>query len=372
VLAAATFATSLGLGMLVPAFPLLTAGQPQTVLGLLVSAFGTARLLVSLPAGLAIDRLGLRPVAAAGTVILFAGSALGAAGLGFFGLLAAIALQGAGSAVFATAAMSAMALAAGPAGRARAMSWFQGALLLAFALGPVAGGTVVARFGPLSPFLVQAALCLPALALLPAFATGRGPGRAAGAAGSVLSRGLVGGSSMAFAGFFVRAVISWVLAPVLAVTLLDLSPDRLGLIVGAATLVNLAVLPLNARLIARRGAAVALAAGLAATIGGLLVLPVSLSEPALWLALVLILSGTGAMMPAASVLALDGVHPGRIGRAMGLFRTVGDVGMALGPTAVTALAGLIGGGYRIGFFVTLAAVALCFALFAASRLAPAR
>ena len=54
------------------------------------------------------------------------------------------------------------------------MSWFQGALLISFAIGPVVGGFVVAAFGARSPFLAQALLCLPALALLhPVFRAGR-------------------------------------------------------------------------------------------------------------------------------------------------------------------------------------------------------
>lgn len=370
-LAAATFVTALGLGMLVPAFPLLTADRGTTALGLLVSTFGFARLLVSLPSGFAVDRFGLRPVALAGILVLAAGSLLGGVDRGLYGLAGAIALQGAGSAIFATAAMSALALAAGPERRASAMSWFQGALLISFAVGPVAGGFVVAAFGPHSPFFVQALLCLPALALLPVFPARPGAGgRAAGVPGPILSRGLVGGSSLAFAGFFARAVVSWVLAPVLAVTLLHLTPDHLGVIIGAATAVNLIVLPLNARLITKAGPVMALGVAAAAIVAGLLVMPVSLSEPALWLALVLILSGTGALLPAASVLALEGVQPHHVGRAMGTFRMLGDVGMAVGPVAVTGLSAAIGiGGHATGFLVTLAAVLVCLALFTATRVA---
>ncbi|MBR7518335.1 hypothetical protein KC217_21955, partial [Mycobacterium tuberculosis] len=76
---------------------------------------------------------------------------------------------------------------------------------------------------------------------------------------------------MAFAGFFARGVVSWVLAPALAIVLLKLTPDRLGLIVGAGTFVKLAILPLNARLISTAGAAVALLVSLGAVIAGLVV-----------------------------------------------------------------------------------------------------
>lgn len=370
-LSAATFVTALGLGMLVPAFPLLTAGQAPTALGFLVSCFGFARLLVSLPSGFAIDRIGQRPVALAGILVLLAGSLLGTLDLGFAGLAAAIGLQGAGSAIFATTAMTALALAAGPERRGAAMSWFQGALLISFAIGPVVGGFVVAAFGARSPFLAQALLCLPALALLPVFRAGAGGTSRPGAApGGVLSRGLVGGSSLAFAGFFVRAVVSWVLAPALAITLLKLTPDRLGVIIGVATAVNLVVLPANNWLMRKYGPVVALAVAMAAVISGLIVVPASLSEPALWIGAVLILSGTGALLPAASVLALEGVPPQRVGQAMGTFRMLGDVGLAVGPVAVTSLASLIDGGhYETGFLVTLAAALICLALFTATRLA---
>ncbi|WP_407049867.1 MFS transporter [Methyloraptor flagellatus] len=93
-LAFATLLASLGLGMLVPALPMLTAGEGPAAQSFLVSLFGVARLVCSLPAGWLADRLGLRRVAVAGLLLLVAGSALGALDGDFRILSLALALQG--------------------------------------------------------------------------------------------------------------------------------------------------------------------------------------------------------------------------------------------------------------------------------------
>jgi MFS family permease len=371
-LAFATLLASLGLGMLVPALPMLTAGEGPAAQSFLVSLFGVARLVCSLPAGWLADRLGLRRVAVAGLLLLVAGSALGALDGDFRILSLALALQGAGSAVFATVAMTGLVLLAGPAGRARAMTLFQAALLLAFSIGPMIGGVLIGAFGVRAPFLSQALCAALALTLVPQLPAHAGaPIRRGGQGGRVLTPGLVGGMAMAFAAFSVRITVPWVVAPAFAIGVLHLSAERLGLIVGVGTLVNLAILPINTRLIGAYGATAALGVSVVTTAAGI-VLGLVPSEPALWGSIALIMAGTGALLPSAGVLVLEGSAPEQTGRTMGLFRTCGDIGMAAGPVLVAAIASRLGTEPANAYLVSLGLLGVCAAVLLASRLGPFR
>lgn len=243
----ATFAATLGIGMLIPAVPLLTAGLPAVAHGALVSSFGLARLLLSFPSGLAIDRIGDRVAALAGLALLIAGGLIGIPDLGYAGLILSVVLQGAGISVFSTAAMTALLNKAGPERRGTAQSWFQGALLLSYSAGPVIGGYAVSAFGPRAPFAAEALLglaALPIALMLPAHVPAQKK-----KAGFPLTRDFIGGAAMTFAGFLSRIAVSWISVPAVATAILALSPDRYGVIIGVGTALNLLLLPVNARLI---------------------------------------------------------------------------------------------------------------------------
>src|SRR5919199_98904 len=105
------FCVMMGMGMMVPVLPLFTeqhGGGPASA-GLLLSAFGAARLVVNIPAGLASERFGRRRVMIAGIALL----ALTSFAAPMSGSIPALAgwlfLQGAGSSLYVTAALAAMA-----------------------------------------------------------------------------------------------------------------------------------------------------------------------------------------------------------------------------------------------------------------------
>lgn len=370
-IAAATFATMLGFGMMVPALPLLTAenGRSAVASGLLMGAFGFARLLSNLPAGVLVDRVGLRTAALLGLGVLFAGSLLAIAPLGFHVLMAAIAIQGAGSALFSTAAMTALVMKAGPERRGAAMSWFQSSLLLAFAVGPLVGGLLVGPLGAHVPFMAQAVLAVAAVAavrLLPAAAPApatSGPGQPVAApASSLIGPALVAGAVMGFAAFFARIGAGWTVIPNVGLTTLGLTPGMIGAIVGVGTAANLAVMPLSAAGIDRWGAGRTLAAATVATLVSLVGMAIAPTVAMLWVGAALLMAATGTMIPAAGAVALRGVDRRHTGRAMGLFRTGTDLGMSLGPVAVPGIAAALALDTASGFIVAAAAVVVASAI----------
>lgn len=368
-IAAATFATMLGIGMLVPALPHLTAGSGGAVAaGALVSAFGTARLLTNIPAGLMADRMGIAPTAVAGLLVLVAGAAAGAIPLGIPMLALSLFLQGVGSAIFSTGAMTALVVAAGPARRGAAMAWFQGALLFAMGIGPVVGGTLVDRFGATSPFLVEAVLALAALGAVVVLPQGESEARpATGPARSFLTASLAAGALMGFAAFYARVGGGWNVVPAVATGELGLTSSHLGWIVGVATLANFLTQPVAARLIDGWGAEKTALSAAAIAVAGLALMAAVETVPVLWAGTILLMTATGAMIPAAGAVALKGTPRTATGRVMGLFRTATDFAMTVGPVTIPAAVGALALPVADGFAIAAGVLAVAVLAGAAIR-----
>jgi MFS family permease len=344
-----TLMSMLGVGMMITALPLLAAesGSTGVAAGALIGGYGLSRLLFNTLSGILADRIGIARSAVIGLLLLAADSALGYFATSFHTLLIVMAIQGAATSVFSTAAMTALVLKAGPKGRGRALAWFQTALLLALAIGPVIGGELVKRFGAHAPFPTQGVIALLALfavrampRAVPSSATSVGSSSGLGA---LIGPMLIVGGICGFAAFFCRFGVAWNLVPLAALQQFHLTTRELGWIIGAGTIANILVLPKLGELVDRWGAKQTFAAASALDIVGLLSLLAAPSVPMLWISTAIVMLATGVMLPAAGALALSGANPKTMGRTMGLYRTIGESGMALGPMvvpAVTAMSGL--------------------------------
>jgi MFS family permease len=376
-IAAQLFIAMIGMGMLVPILPTLipdgAAGAASA--GLLLSMLGVARLLADVPAGLLADRVGVRPTMTVGLGILAAGGLLAGSAPGFALLLLAILLQGMGGAFFSTAAITALVERAGPTRRGAAMSWFQGSMLLALSAGPPIGGVIAERVASHAPFLVQAALA--ALALL-AVALARPSGAPRPAAARASATALLGNvpllaaGVMGFAGFFARTAAGWSLVPLLGPQRFAMDAEEVGLMLGLGTAVNFAVLPAVAHATDRWGARTALLVATWVTLVAILLLALVTEPWGLWAGTVLVMVGSGAMLPAAGALVLGAAAGMGTGAATALFRTLGDVGIALGPVGSTTIASLAGLPIAGGLWVTAGVVAAATGLFLAAEACAAR
>lgn len=376
--AAATLLSMLGVGMLVPALPHLApqGASSGVAAGALISGYGLSRLFCNTPSGIVVDRLGIARSALIGLLGLVAVSVLGYFAGSVALLFATMVLQGAASSLFSTAAMTALMLKAGPKGRGRAMAWFQTALLLGFALGPVIGGQVVERFGAHAPFPIQAVIALLALAVMRTVPRAPVAERVAAGAppapvrlGSLIGPALVVGGIGGFAAFFSRFGVAWNVVPQAALQQFHLGTSELGAVIGVATLANLVVMPFLGKLVDGWGARPTLIAAAVLNVVSMLALYFIPTLPMLWLGTGGVMLATGVMLPAAGALALSNARPQMMGRIMGLFRTVAEAGMAFGPAvvpAVTAAAGMpILGGMLTCSLVT--AIALVAALMHVTR-----
>jgi MFS family permease len=159
---AVTFGCYFAVFMRLPVVPLYARelGIPVAEIGLINAAFFLLAGLLSLVTGLAADRHGSKPVAAAGVLLM----ALTAFGLyhctTFFRLVAAYLMFGAGIAAFGPTMMALVARIAPVTHLGRAYGWYTTALFGAMSLGPALGGYLAGVFGFLTVFMVIGALLL--------------------------------------------------------------------------------------------------------------------------------------------------------------------------------------------------------------------
>jgi MFS family permease len=370
-LSAALFASLLGLGMMVPAMPILAqqTGSGAMAAGLMVSSFGVARLLMAAPSGWLVDKRGAMLTGAIGLIITAVASLLGWFSTSFAMVVTAIALQGAGSSAFSTAGLTALVLAAGPQHRGRAMTWFQTAILLSFSIGPIAGGWIVGQYGPHAPFIIQAVLAVLALASLrsiPKVQVAQTPQGSAMASGNLWTMALAIGALGGFAAFFARVGIAWNVVPVVALHDFDLTPSTLGWIIGAGTALNLLAMPYLGRLIDGYGARPVFLLSTLLNIAAMMAAYFVPTVAMLWISTALVMLASGIMIPAAMTIAIEGAAPQVMGRVMGLARTASDAGMAIGPTAVPAIGAALGVSHMFGM-VTCSVVSLIALLFALGK-----
>jgi MFS transporter, DHA1 family, multidrug resistance protein len=344
------FIVMAGAGLVLPVLPLFARsfGVGYGAVGLLVSAYGLARLVFDLAAGPIVDRFGERAAAVGGLAVVGLGSALTGAAPGYPAAVAAWAAAGAGSAI-ALAALYTRVLRVVPTQRmARTLGVFYGAFNTGFVAGGAASGMVADRLGLAGPLLANAVVVAAAagLWLVLAPAAGRsGPAaeaavEAAAAAGRpgrgslarlLRTRGLVPVVVTNFAYLWMVAVVFDTLVPLFASDVLGMSTVGIGVVFAVALAVEFAVLFPAGSLADRHGRKPVLVpslAGLAVVTAAVGLVPSPLLLGVV-LAVLGVTSGAAGVPPGAM---LSDVAPARAsGTAVGVFRFGGDLGFTLGP-----------------------------------------
>lgn len=141
-------------------------GVSITTAGLIVGAYGLARLAVDLPAGFLADTVGPRPLSVIAVIVLIAASMVGLVSASVEMLIAARIGSGLAVGVLATVVLSALSSTATPANRGKVMSLFHVANNTGIALYPMVGGLVGLAFGWRATFAVTAVLAVVAAVIL--------------------------------------------------------------------------------------------------------------------------------------------------------------------------------------------------------------
>jgi DHA1 family multidrug resistance protein-like MFS transporter len=148
-LAVAMFLALAAGNILTPLLPLIQDDFSITyaVAGILVSAFGFARLVLDLPTGYLQERFGARTLSAAGFAFLIGGSVLSTAAPVFGVLVAGRVLMGLGASMLSVVVLTALSALAPENARARTMALYAMANNSAIGIFPVVGGIVGSLWG---------------------------------------------------------------------------------------------------------------------------------------------------------------------------------------------------------------------------------
>jgi len=325
-------------------------GVGTTMVGLTVTVFAVARLIVNIPAGIIADRFGRRVILIGGPAI----TAIGMIGSGFadtiWTLLIWRFVAGAGSAFYMSGAMVYLIDIARPDQLSRYVATNQWALSLGVALGPGIGGLVADRWGLGAPFFVVGAVALVAslyaMVRLPetldrteqaapeddAAHTDNAPTTARETALDIVRTKPF--LLLAFAAttiFMTRAGSRGTLMPLQADLAIGWGPREIGLLftlTGGITLFTLMPAARAADSIGRRW--VILFSGVMAGVGGLIVAG-SATAMAFVIGNIVMSLGTGTAGPAPAAFVADITPPHLRGVLVGMYRSAGDVGIIVGP-----------------------------------------
>ncbi len=343
ILCGTTFLVMAGQGVVSPVLPLYAKdfGVSATMVGLTLTVFALARLIVNGPAGMIADRYGRRILLVGGPMITSIGMFGSGAASGIYELLAWRFVAGAGSAFYMSGAMIYLIDIASPTDRTRYVAINQWALTVGVALGPGIGGLVGERYGLAAPFYVVGVLAI-ATAVYAAVRLPETRGQAeeevAGETGPPMSTWafllskrflLVAVASATI--FMTRAGTRATLVPLHADDALGWGPAEIGIVfttTGLMTLFTLMPAAKAADVISRRFVVgfSGVVAGLGAVVIGTVASPIGFVVGNIVMTL-----GTGTAGPAPAAYVADIAPPGKRGIAVALYRSAGDVGFLAAP-----------------------------------------
>ncbi len=361
-LAVATFCIYFGYGLVTPILPLFARalGAGSALAGLIVAGFGLASFSLDLSGGRLSGRIGARRAAALGASTVALASLLAALAPNVWVLLLSRLATGAGSAVYVTTALTIIARTTAPERMGRAMSVYQGAVLLATAIGPAVGGVLAGGAGFRLPFLIYAGIGLVSAVIavrrlphVPREPIPQGPGarheapRLAGVPGSpscapsfvpVLRDGaFLTALGVAFVVFILRAGVNATAVPLYAHDVLGLGRGATGLALSVAAFSNFFFLPHAGWLADRQPRSVAIIIGLAAALVTLALLGLWQSVAGLYAAMGVLGVATAYAGVAPAAVITDVTPTMHSATAMGAYRMAVDLGSVTGPLAAGVL-----------------------------------
>ena len=349
----------MGIGLVSPILPQYARsyGVNITMVGMLITVFGLARIIFDIPAGRLTSSMGRRPVLILGPVIQVVSSIGCGLAVNYGMLLAFRFIQGIGSAMYTTAAMIMLADISTPSNRGRLMSYYQGSLLLGAGLGPTIGGFVAQYFGLAAPFFVYAvivffaglwaylrlpetrpALTDPAVELEaddsdPSLAPSR-----RGLSAVLKDPNFILISILTFGIFFMRQGSQNVILPLLGAERLSLGEGQIGLALTLIAVMQFVAIFPAGRLSDNLGRKAVITPGCLVAAASLIMLAQSYNYWFFLLTCLVMGIGIGIAGPTPSAYVADIVPRENYGIAMGTYRAISDLGFVIGPVLLGWLA----------------------------------
>ena len=341
VLSSIVFFVMTGIAMITPAIADYARflGADVFFAGLLVGALPAARVLLDLPSGALGDRFGNVTMMKYGLGIIAVSSAIAAAALNYPMLLGMRFLEGVGSAFYVTSSLAALARAAPPERRGRYMGIYVNMLLVGQTVGPIIGGAAILQWGLRAPFVVYALCATVGIVLVSTTLKLPNGGAAARvdwgtAKGLLRNRDFLTVNLGVLSVFFVRAGITTTVLPFFTQLNWGLSLEESAAMAGilitvmaASSMLTMYPSGVLADRYGRKGAFVSslLLMGIA--------LPFIHGTTDFWSA-VPVMFAIGLIFGLAGPMAswaTDLAPRENMGVAMGVYRTISDVGFLMGP-----------------------------------------
>lgn len=340
-LSAVTFCVLLGLSMVAPILPEY-AGSFQVsfaMVGLVVSAFAATRMILDMPAGLLVRKHDKRVIMIGGLFLIVIASVLAGFAPTYAVLIVARMIEGAGSALYVTAATVFLAQIAGEEKRGQLMSVYSGLLLLGAIFGPSFGGIIAAAYDIRAPFFAYAIAA--GLGVFPTLLLPKLPNSEnhAGAQQKISRRDIWGvltypsfflATVATFALFFIRTGVRSTIVPIFAFNNLGLNEDTIGFLLTFAGLATACTMVPMGGLSDRIGRRNPLIAALLLSAVFTLWIPFSTDLLGIAICMVAYGAGVGLSGPIAAYVT-DVSPPEKLEISMGLYRMISDLGFVVGP-----------------------------------------
>ena len=318
--------------------------------GVIVGAFGFARLLVDLPAGLVSDRIGHRRISVVALVVALGSCVIGLNASSVELLIAARVGLGLAVGILATVILSSLSATATATNRGKVMSLFHVANNIGIAAYPLVGGLVGALLGWRVTFAVTFALILVAGAILvPLLARVHAPTSSSPRASLGDARVLRGRERAIAIGATNFGVVANMInrhgfrntiLPLYAATALGLGGISIATAIALMSITGLLVATPGGMLGDRIGRRRIITVGLAAIAAGDLVFLFTHDLATFLLAAALI--GFGDFFSSSQTALLSEiVPPDQRTKVLGTYRFSADLGAFIGPVALAAVMDLI-------------------------------
>jgi MFS family permease len=382
-----------GQGVISPILPLYadSFGVSTAMVGATVTAFGLARLVTNVPAGIFADRRGRRSLLIGGPLVTAIGMLGSGLSTSIWMLLAFRFVAGLGSGLYMTGAQIYLLDIAEPAQRGRFIATNQGALLVGVGFGPAIGGLLADTYSLSTPFNVVAVAALvtavygwfrlPETLTMDRARTDPVPHASpTGTSGQPSRFALLRSPDFLAVGFVtigvfsVRAGVRQTLVPLQLNQVFGVDVAELGVLFTLLGLIGI-VLIWPAGWAADRFGPKTLIVPTAALVSvGIAVVAFADSLPVFITGLTISAVGSSITGPAPAAYVANLVEEDQRGAAMGMYRTFGDIGVVGSPVLSGLLADVVGIPVAIGANAALIGIAALWFLFTASpgRAVPAK
>ena len=364
------FFINLGFSIVSPILPSYATsfGIPLSLASMVTTMNALGRISSDIPLGTLCDRIGRRPLAIFGPLLVASSAILSGLVVDFYQLLACRFITGVGMAMWMVARQAVIADSVDPSIRGKVMSTFQGINMIGSAAGPAIGGFVAEIWGPRMPFFfyggsVMVSLVMSYLMVKESSSKERReePHEVMADMRRLLAYLTFPIMMAAFAQFVnnMRFSVRGFMLPIYyGETNINLSYGEIGLIMSASTITNIMMVLPGGYIVDRFGRKVALVPSLLLTgiVFSLFPLTTDFTTAIITSAALGLVTGIGggATMTIASDLAPADIR----GQFLGFWQTIGDVGGAIGPVVLGLLAdasGLSMPFYVVGALMIVAA-----------------